>query len=111
MTETKTDTLAEVVRAYLFIKNVEDEQRKQYEETKAERQVAQEAMIQRFLQEEVAGMKVDGRNVSISAFLTAKLKEYESPEELIQTATQGYMDIRHEMDVIGALVAKEKEST
>ena len=31
-----------------------------------------------------------------------------SPEELIQTATQGYMDIRNEMDVIGALVAKEK---
>jgi hypothetical protein len=31
-----------------------------------------------------------------------------SPEELIQTATQGYMDIRNEMEVIGALVAKEK---
>jgi hypothetical protein len=32
----------------------------------------------------------------------------DSPEQLIQTATQGYMDIRNEMDVIGALVAKEK---
>ncbi len=32
----------------------------------------------------------------------------ESPERLIQTATQGYMDIRNEMEVIGALVAKEK---
>ena len=31
-----------------------------------------------------------------------------SPEELIQTATQGYMDIRNEMDVIGALVAERK---
>jgi uncharacterized protein (DUF885 family) len=31
-----------------------------------------------------------------------------SPEELIQTATQGYMDIRNEMDVIGALVADER---
>lgn len=31
-----------------------------------------------------------------------------SPQELIQTATQGYMDIRNEMDVIGALVAKER---
>ena len=31
-----------------------------------------------------------------------------SPQELIQTATHGYMDIRNEMDVIGALVAKEK---
>lgn len=32
----------------------------------------------------------------------------ETPEQLIQTATQGYMDIRNEMQVIGALVAKEK---
>ncbi|HSD70010.1 MAG TPA: DUF885 domain-containing protein, partial [Woeseiaceae bacterium] len=32
----------------------------------------------------------------------------DSPEQLIQTATQGYMDIRNEMDVIGALVAKER---
>ncbi len=32
----------------------------------------------------------------------------DSPEQLIQTATQGYMDIRNEMEVIGALVAKEK---
>jgi uncharacterized protein (DUF885 family) len=32
----------------------------------------------------------------------------DSPEQLIQTATQGYMDIRNEMDVIAALVAKEK---
>lgn len=32
----------------------------------------------------------------------------DSPEQLIQAATQGYMDIRNEMDVIGALVAKEK---
>jgi hypothetical protein len=31
-----------------------------------------------------------------------------TPEELIQTATQGYMDIRNEMDVIGTLVAKDK---
>jgi hypothetical protein len=31
-----------------------------------------------------------------------------TPEDLIQTATQGYMDIRNEMEVIGALVAKEK---
>lgn len=31
-----------------------------------------------------------------------------SPDQLIQTATQGYMDIRNEMDVIGALVAAEK---
>lgn len=31
-----------------------------------------------------------------------------TPEELIQTATQGYMDIRNEMEVIGALVAKER---
>ncbi|MDH4046618.1 MAG: DUF885 domain-containing protein [Gammaproteobacteria bacterium] len=31
-----------------------------------------------------------------------------SPEQLIQTATQGYMDIRNEMEVIGGLVAKEK---
>jgi len=30
-----------------------------------------------------------------------------SPEELIQVATQGYMDIRNEMDVIGALVAAQ----
>jgi uncharacterized protein (DUF885 family) len=34
-----------------------------------------------------------------------------SPQELIQTATQGYMDIRNEMDVIGALVAKERGYT
>lgn len=33
---------------------------------------------------------------------------YDTPEQLIETATQGYMDIRNEMDVIGALVAKEK---
>jgi hypothetical protein len=32
----------------------------------------------------------------------------DSPEQLIQTATQGYMDIRNEMQVIAALVAKEK---
>jgi hypothetical protein len=32
----------------------------------------------------------------------------ESPERLIETATQGYMDIRNEMDVIGRLVADEK---
>lgn len=32
----------------------------------------------------------------------------DSPERLIQTATQGYMDIRNEMEVIGALVAAEK---
>jgi len=32
----------------------------------------------------------------------------DSPEQLIQTATQGYMDIRNEMEVIGALVAEEK---
>jgi len=32
----------------------------------------------------------------------------ESPERLIETATQGYMDIRNEMDVIGQLVADEK---
>ncbi|MDX1404261.1 MAG: DUF885 domain-containing protein [Woeseiaceae bacterium] len=32
----------------------------------------------------------------------------DSPEQLIQTATQGYMDIRNEMDVIAALVAREK---
>jgi hypothetical protein len=32
----------------------------------------------------------------------------EAPEQLIQTATQGYMDIRNEMEVIGALVAEEK---
>ncbi len=31
-----------------------------------------------------------------------------SPEQLIQTATHGYMDIRNEMDVIGALVAEQK---
>jgi len=31
-----------------------------------------------------------------------------TPQELIQTATQGYMDIRNEMEVIGALVAKER---
>jgi hypothetical protein len=32
----------------------------------------------------------------------------DTPEQLIQTATQGYMDIRNEMEVIAALVAKEK---
>ena len=32
----------------------------------------------------------------------------DSPEQLIQTATQGYMDIRNEMEVIGALVAEQK---
>lgn len=32
----------------------------------------------------------------------------DSPEQLIQTATQGYMDIRNEMEVIAVLVAKEK---
>lgn len=32
----------------------------------------------------------------------------DSPEQLIQTATEGYMDIRNEMMVIAALVAKEK---
>jgi hypothetical protein len=32
----------------------------------------------------------------------------DSPEQLIQTATQGYMDIRNEMQVIAALVAAEK---
>jgi len=32
----------------------------------------------------------------------------DSPEQLIQTATQGYMDIRNEMAVIAALVAAEK---
>ena len=32
----------------------------------------------------------------------------DSPEQLIQTATQGYMDIRNEMEVIAALVAEEK---
>ena len=32
----------------------------------------------------------------------------DSPEQLIQVATQGYMDIRNEMDVIGALVAEQK---
>ena len=32
----------------------------------------------------------------------------DSPEQLIETATQGYMDIRNEMEVIGALVAEEK---
>ena len=32
----------------------------------------------------------------------------ESPEQLIQTATQGYMDIRNEMEVIARLVAEEK---
>ena len=32
----------------------------------------------------------------------------DSPEQLIQTATQGYMDIRNEMVVIAALVAEEK---
>ncbi len=32
----------------------------------------------------------------------------DSPEQLIQTAAQGYMDIRNEMEVIGALVADEK---
>ena len=32
----------------------------------------------------------------------------ESPEQLIQTATQGYMDIRNEMEVIAKLVAEEK---
>jgi hypothetical protein len=31
-----------------------------------------------------------------------------TPEELIQSATQGYMDVRNEMEVIGALVAKER---
>ena len=31
-----------------------------------------------------------------------------SPEQLIQTATQGYMDIRNEMEVIGGLVARER---
>lgn len=32
----------------------------------------------------------------------------DTPEQLIQTATQGYMEIRNEMDVIAALVAKER---
>jgi len=32
----------------------------------------------------------------------------DSPQQLIQTATQGYMDIRNEMEVIAALVAEEK---
>ena len=32
----------------------------------------------------------------------------DSPQQLIQTATQGYMDIRNEMVVIAALVAEEK---
>ena len=32
----------------------------------------------------------------------------DSPEQLIQTATQGYMDIRNEMQVIATLVAEEK---
>ena len=32
----------------------------------------------------------------------------DSPEQLIQTATQGYMDIRNEMEVIADLVAEEK---
>ena len=32
----------------------------------------------------------------------------QSPEQLIQVAAQGYMDIRNEMDVIGALVAEER---
>jgi hypothetical protein len=32
----------------------------------------------------------------------------DSPEQLIQTATQGYMDIRNEMVVIAALVAEQK---
>lgn len=32
----------------------------------------------------------------------------ETPERLIEMATQGYMDIRNEMEVIGALVASEK---
>ncbi len=32
----------------------------------------------------------------------------DSPEQLIQTATQGYMDIRNEMIVIGGLIAQEK---
>ena len=32
----------------------------------------------------------------------------DTPEQLIQTATQGYMDIRNEMEVIAALVAEEK---
>jgi len=31
----------------------------------------------------------------------------DSPEQLIQTSTQGYMDIRNEMEVIAALVAAE----
>ena len=33
----------------------------------------------------------------------------DSPEQLIQTATQGYMDIRNEMEVIATLVAEEKD--
>ncbi|MGW8367946.1 MAG: DUF885 family protein [Gammaproteobacteria bacterium] len=33
---------------------------------------------------------------------------YESPETLIETATQGYMDIRNEMDALAPLVAKQK---
>ena len=33
---------------------------------------------------------------------------YESPEKLIETATQGYMDIRNEMDALAPLVAKQK---
>ncbi len=32
----------------------------------------------------------------------------ETPEQLIQAATHGYMDIRNEMDVIAALVAEQK---
>ena len=32
----------------------------------------------------------------------------ESPERLIELATQGYLDIRNEMEVIGRLVAEEK---
>ena len=33
---------------------------------------------------------------------------YESPQQLIQTATQGYMDIRNEMDALAPLIAKQK---
>ncbi len=33
---------------------------------------------------------------------------YESPQHLIQTATQGYMDIRNEMDALAPLIAKQK---
>ena len=32
----------------------------------------------------------------------------DTPQQLIQTATQGYMDIRNEMEVIAALVARER---